>query len=181
MADDQPLLVYRDFRPFATDGDMTKAAQVFAGQADVAWLDAERAKLADGPSEATRSSQPRCIECGQCECVCPHMDDPIRNDPYAGASADWNPGGPLDRLQEQEREAQRERMEQQAARETEQDPTGDLAELDRERTIEEQGRVAAIHGKPWHQVPSGATAGALPAAPKVWYFHTSWPVSLFSA
>ena len=68
------------------------------------------------------------------------------------------PGGPLDRLEEQEREAQQERAERrQQAAEHELDPTGDLTDLDRERAIEEQGRVSAIHGKPWHQVPPGAS------------------------
>jgi hypothetical protein len=29
--------------------------------------------------------------------------------------------------------------------------------MDRERAIEEQGRISSMHGKPWHQVPPGAT------------------------
>ena len=33
----------------------------------------------------------------------------------------------------------------------------DAYELDQERELEEQGRVSAIHGRPWHEVPSGAT------------------------
>ena len=33
----------------------------------------------------------------------------------------------------------------------------DRHELDCERVIEEQGRVSAIHSRPWHQVPPGAT------------------------
>ena len=33
----------------------------------------------------------------------------------------------------------------------------DAYELDQERALEEQGRVSAIHGRPWHEVQSGAT------------------------
>ena len=100
MAHDEPLLLYRDFRPFRPDGDVLKASQIFSGAPDFEWLDAERARLEQGPAEATRSSQPRCIECGQRgehECrVCPPADDPIREDPYGGASA--RTGTQADRL-----------------------------------------------------------------------------------
>ena len=37
---------------------------------------------------------------------------------------------------------------------------GDAYELDQERQLEEQGRVSAIHGRPWHEVPFGATEAA---------------------
>ena len=33
----------------------------------------------------------------------------------------------------------------------------DAYELDQECTLEEQGRISAIHGQPWHEVPSQAT------------------------
>ena len=33
----------------------------------------------------------------------------------------------------------------------------DRHELERERVLDEQGRVSAIHGRPWHQVAPGAT------------------------
>ena len=33
----------------------------------------------------------------------------------------------------------------------------DRHELERERVLEEHGRISAIHGKPWHQVPPGTT------------------------
>ena len=34
----------------------------------------------------------------------------------------------------------------------------DFHELELERGIEEHGRVSAIHGRPWHEVPPGSTA-----------------------
>jgi len=37
------------------------------------------------------------------------------------------------------------------------DDDSDAYELDQERVLEEQGRVSAIHGWPWHEVASGAT------------------------
>ena len=37
------------------------------------------------------------------------------------------------------------------------DDDSDAYELDQERLLEEQGRVSAIHGRPWHEVPSSAT------------------------
>lgn len=33
----------------------------------------------------------------------------------------------------------------------------DAYELDQEKALEEQGRISAIHGRPWHEVPNGAT------------------------
>jgi hypothetical protein len=40
-----------------------KASQVFKfnGAPDFEWLDAERARLEEGSTEATRPSQPRCV------------------------------------------------------------------------------------------------------------------------
>ena len=63
MAHDEPLLLYRAVRPFRSDG------KVLSGSPDFEWLDAERARLEQGPTEATRSSQPRCVECGRCDCI----------------------------------------------------------------------------------------------------------------
>ena len=37
------------------------------------------------------------------------------------------------------------------------DDDSDAYELDQERMLEEQGRVSAIHGRPWHEVARGAT------------------------
>ena len=56
MADDEPLLLYRSFRPFRGDGSVVKTAQVFSGTPDYEWLDAERARLEPRPTEATRLS-----------------------------------------------------------------------------------------------------------------------------
>ena len=52
VADDEALLLYRSFRPFRADGDLMKAAQVFAGSPDYAWLDAERTRLEPTPAAA---------------------------------------------------------------------------------------------------------------------------------
>ena len=95
MAQDEPLLLYRGFHCFRPDGDVLKASQIFSRTPDFEWLDAERTRLEQGPTAATRSSQPCCVECGQRgahECsMCPAAGAPIREDPYGGASADWNP------------------------------------------------------------------------------------------
>ena len=37
------------------------------------------------------------------------------------------------------------------------DNDSDAYELDQERMLEEQGRISAIHGQPWHEVTSGTT------------------------
>ncbi len=106
MADDELLLLYRDFRPFRPDGDVLKASQVFSGSPDFEWLDAERARLEAGPTEATRPSLLRCVECGQHDCICPRdADEPCRADPHThGGSADCHYVGAADheRLERQE-------------------------------------------------------------------------------
>ena len=45
----------------------------------------------------------------------------------------------------------------------------DAYELDQESGLEEQGRTSLIHGRPWHEVPSGATE------PKHWLDHIDRP------
>ena len=171
MADDEPLLLYRGFRPFRPDSNVLKAAQVFSGSPDFEWLDAERVRLEARPSEATRPSLPRCVECGQHTCICPGSDAPCRADPFAhGGSADCHFLGAADH-ERLERQNEYERVMHELLAKARhgpirlhRDPSGreatdesDRHELDHEREIEEQGRVSAIHGKPWHQVPPGAT------------------------
>lgn len=151
----EPLLLYRDFRPFK--GNVLKAQHIFDQSVvtDHAWLDSERARLEAGPSDTTRSSAPRCIECGNCECVCPDPDDPIRSDFFGGGSADINPGEPLDRLAVQECEAQ----QQHEQREQSVDRCNEHA-LEQDRELERQGRIAAIADCPWDQVREGSTVPA---------------------
>ena len=171
VAHDEPLLLYRSFRPFRTDGDVMKASQVFSGSPDFGWLDAERARLEQGPVEATRPSLPRCVECRQCECNCLLPDDPRRTDPYGlGGSADCHYLGASDH-ERLEREEEYERVMRELLAKGRHGPIrlglnppprdatdeSDRYELEQERVLEEQGRISSIHGKPWHQVPPGST------------------------
>ena len=140
ISDDEPLLRYRGFRPFRADGNLMKAAEVFGGSPDYEWLSAERARLEPGSMEATRPSRPRCVECGERECVCPEWeDDPSVDCHYEGAD-------------------DHERFHQQELRDCVQDDAADPHELQCDRVLEEQGRIAQIHGRPWDEVPPGSTA-----------------------
>ena len=44
-----------------------------------------------------------------------------------------------------------------SALESSSDHDSDAYELDRERMLEEQGRISSIHGRPWREVPSAST------------------------
>ena len=170
MSQDTPLPLYREFRPLASSTNVSKALAVLAGPLLdpelIEWLDSERATLS---GEVAR--RPRCIECGCCPCACPDVDDPSRADPYAtGGSADCHYIGAADQ-QRLERQEEYERVMHELLAKAQhgpihllRDPPGrdasdesDRHELECERALEEQGRISAIHGKPWHQVLRGST------------------------
>ena len=188
ISEQEALQLYRGFRPFRSDGSVSKALKVLAGSSQMSssewmqlldWCDRERAifdpQVAAMLSHRVRqppSSPSQCVECGKAECTCPHPDDPVRADPYAvehGGSADCHYLSATDH----ERLERRERYDclaQQLIAKSRSGPlrlqplqrsdTSDCYELDQERMIEEHGRVSSIHGKPWHLVPPGATLPA---------------------
>ena len=164
VADNEPLLLYRSFRPFPPDGDVAKAAHIFSGNPDFVWLDAERARVEQGP-EATHPSLQHCVECRQRGCACPNTD------PYGqGGSADCHYLGASDH-ERLEREEEYERLMRELLARGRHGPIrlgrnppprdatdeSDHYEMERECVLEEQGRISSIHGKPWHQVPPGST------------------------
>ena len=174
ISEQEALQLYRGFRPFRSDGSVSKALKVLAGSSQMSssewmqlldWCDRERAifdpQVAAMLSHRVRqppSSPSQCVECGKAECTCPHPDDPVRADPYAvehGGSGDCHYLGAADheRLEEQERA-------QQESTEPLRPDRSDAFELERERELEEQGRISAVHGVPWHEVPAGSTEPA---------------------
>ena len=126
---------------------------------------------ATGTSEAAQSSRLRCVGCDCRPCACLDVDDPRRTDPFAtGGSADCHYLGAPDheRLEQQEEYERVTRELLAKGREgplrLHRNPPGrdatdasDLHELEREAIHEEHGRISGIHGKPWYQVPRGAT------------------------
>jgi len=143
---EEPLLLYRDFRQF--HGNVLRAQEILSRRsrsiADWAWLDSERAKLEPQPCDATRSSAPRCDDCGKSECMCPPLEEEACLE---------DPRGSFQAFVEAElAPSQRPRVS------TTDDGSG--FERDQERELARQGRIAVIHGRPWDTVPEGATIGS---------------------
>ena len=137
----EPLLRYRGFRRFTGDLREAEAAfsRAFTGACDHKWLDQERAKLEPGPTEATRPSAPRCIECGLRDCECPDPEDGYDSEAYGMDCYDDKPA------LEEERKLL---------------PVSDCPDREYDQVMEERGRISRIHGKPWWQVPPGTTLSA---------------------
>ena len=182
---DEPLLMYREFRPFT--GDVLKAEQFFGAdtlQRDYDWLDSERVRLEPEPTDATRGSRGRCIECGQSPCDCPcftcyqhecqcpasdaenDVDD--LPDAYGNSSADCHYDGAAVHEQLQ-RDEQYQRIKKALLEKGQHGPirvcakhvlSNDMADPDLEYDLAnaEHGRISLIHGRPWDEVPPNATA-----------------------
>ena len=149
------------------------------------WLDSERATFTQPAAAAPLPSPSRCCECGECECVCPcstcHRQQCVcapsdaegdavleLPDVYGDSSADCHYDGTAVHAQlEADERYQRvvnvllEKGMRGPIR-VRADPTStdlsDRHELECERVNEEHGRISNIHGRPWHEIPPGATA-----------------------
>ena len=115
-----------------------------------------------GPVEATRSSLPRCIECGRRPCECAPIDDPSRTDPYAhGGSQDshYVGAGDHDRLERRERcdRLVRELIDKgQYGPIRLGAPSDDTIEQAEESVYDHEGRRSLVYGVPAGDLPASA-------------------------
>ena len=166
---------------------MLKAEQFFSAdtlQRDYDWLDSERVRLEPEPTDATRGSRGRCIECGQSPCDCPCFrcyqhecqcpasdaddDGDDLPDVYGDSSADCHYDGAAVHEQLQ-RDEQYQRIKKALLEKGQHGPirvrakhvlSNDMTDPDLEydRANAEHGRISLIHGRPWDEVPPNATA-----------------------